>query len=472
MNSLPIRDAAASDTSRSTPAPAENPGGTRESDLEHGLVRPTRRAHHPALALADAPAEKQRDRGRNERDREHERRGECEDDRDRHRPEQLPLDAAQREDRHVHDHDDHDPEDARPDHLSGGARDDVEPLAERKRSRATAVLFGQSPDAVLDDDHGPIHDQAEIERTQAHQVRADLGASHAGEGEQHRQRNHERREERGACVSEQREENRDHEQRALDEVPLHRRDRAIDERGAIVDGPHRDAGREVLADLRELRTGALRDGPAVLADQHEDRAEHRLATVLGRRTGAKLAAECDLGDVGHADRNPTRVPHHHPAHVVEIAKLTRRPNQDLLAVALDVAGAGAEAVLRDRPEEVAERQPVRDEPFRARRDVHLLHEPADAVHLRDAANGAKLRLDHPVLQRPQVGGIERAAALVGGAGCKLHGVHEDLAEARRDRPERGLDSLWKSRHRLAQALVHELAREVDVGAVLEDDRDL
>ena len=57
-------------------------------------------------------------------------------------------------------------------------------------------------------------------------------------------------------------------------------------------------------------------------------------------------------------------------------------------------------------------------------------------------------------------------------GSRLDGEHEDLAEARRDRPERGLEALGQPRHRLAQALVHELAREVDVGAVLEDDRHL
>jgi hypothetical protein len=78
--------------------------------------------------------------------------------------------------------------------------------------------LGEPPDAVLDDDDGAVDDQSEIERAEAHQVPADAAAGHADEREQHRERNHERRQERGAGVPEQQEEDRDHEQRALEEV--------------------------------------------------------------------------------------------------------------------------------------------------------------------------------------------------------------------------------------------------------------
>ncbi len=58
------------------------------------------------------------------------------------------------------------------------------------------------------------------------------------------------------------------------------------------------------------------------------------------------------------------------------------------------------------------------------------------------------------------------------AGLGLDRVHVDLAEARRDRPHRGLDAGRQLVLRLLDALVHELAGEVDVGAVLEHDGDL
>ena len=134
----------------------------------------------------------------------------------------------------------------------------------------------------------------------------------------------------------------------------HRRDRAVDELGAVVDRPRLDARRQAAVDLRELRGRALRDRAAVLADQHEDGAEHDLAAVLGGRAGAQLAAEPDLGDVADADRDAARVAHDDPAHVVEIAQLARRAHQVLLAVALDVAGAGAEVVARERVQQIAE----------------------------------------------------------------------------------------------------------------------
>ena len=57
-------------------------------------------------------------------------------------------------------------------------------------------------------------------------------------------------------------------------------------------------------------------------------------------------------------------------------------------------------------------------------------------------------------------------------GFGVDGAHEDLAEAGGDRPHRGLDAGRQLLARLLEALVDELAGEVDVRAVLEDDRDL
>ncbi|MNN99759.1 hypothetical protein D3C81_2194880 [compost metagenome] len=61
--------------------------------------------------------------------------------------------------------------------------------------------MGQSPHAVLNDHHGTIDDDTEVERTETHQVRADLVADHAREGEQHRQRDHHRGDQRGTDVA-------------------------------------------------------------------------------------------------------------------------------------------------------------------------------------------------------------------------------------------------------------------------------
>ena len=55
---------------------------------------------------------------------------------------------------------------------------------------------------------------------------------------------------------------------------------------------------------------------------------------------------------------------------------------------------------------------------------------------------------------------------------RRHRVHEDLAEARRDRAQRRLESAAAAASALQHAFGDELAREIDVRAVLEHDRDL
>ena len=46
--------------------------------------------------------------------------------------------------------------------------------------------FGESPDTVLDDDHGTIDDQAEVECAERHQIGANLVFDHSRHGGEHR----------------------------------------------------------------------------------------------------------------------------------------------------------------------------------------------------------------------------------------------------------------------------------------------
>ena len=104
--------------------------------------------------------------------------------------------------------------------------------------------------------------------------------------------------------------------------------------------------------------------------------------------------------------------------------------------------------------------------------MELLLVAADRVDLDDARHGAKLRPDDPVLDGPEVGrGVGLAGRLLC-AGLGLDGIHVDLAQAGRDRAHRRLGAGRQLVLGLLDALVDELAGEVDVGAVLEDDRHL
>ena len=104
------------------------------------------------------------------------------------------------------------------------------------RLRSLAFAMRQVPDHVLDHDHGAIDDQAEVERPQAQQAAGDAELQHAGEGEQHRQRNGQGDDQPGPQVAEEDEQHRDDQQAALEQVLAHRVDDVVDQLGAVVDG--------------------------------------------------------------------------------------------------------------------------------------------------------------------------------------------------------------------------------------------
>ena len=75
---------------------------------------------------------------------------------------------------------------------------------------------------------------------------------HADGGQQHRERDHQRGDQRRAEVAEQQEQHDDDEQRAFGEVLRDRRDRRVDQLRAVEHGLDRDARRQRSADLLHL----------------------------------------------------------------------------------------------------------------------------------------------------------------------------------------------------------------------------
>ena len=78
------------------------------------------------------------------------------------------------------------------------------------------LVFRQAADAVFHDDDGAIHDDAEVERAETHQVAADFVSDHAGDGEKHGQGNDRRRDQRGTDVTKRQAKDDNHEDRAFD----------------------------------------------------------------------------------------------------------------------------------------------------------------------------------------------------------------------------------------------------------------
>ena len=114
--------------------------------------------------------------------RQQHRTSKGEDHRQRHRAEHLPLDAFEREDRQVDDHDDQLAEHRRLADFDRGVTHDLQPRPAR------GVTCRKVADAVLHHDDRAIDNQPEVDGPQAEQARGDAEPPHSREGEKHRER--------------------------------------------------------------------------------------------------------------------------------------------------------------------------------------------------------------------------------------------------------------------------------------------
>ena len=332
---------------------------------EHRLIAALGPKHQAAFLFADLVADQQRHGGGNERDRQDHGAQQGGDHGERHRVEHLSLHAGEREDRQVHHHDDELAEQQRSTRFPGGRKHLVKALVAGQgpacRGLYMGLRMGKPPHAVLHDHHRAVDDDAEVQRPQAHQVGADLVADHAGEGEQHRQRDHQRGDERRADVAEKQEQDRDHQQGALDQILLDGIDRLVHQNCAVVDRLGHYAFGQSAVDLFQALGDGLGDRAAVLADQHEHRAEHHLAAILGRGAGAQFLADADFGHIADADRDALLTADDDVADVFDSGDLTWCANQILLAALFDIASADVGIVALDRADQVLQCQAVGDQ---------------------------------------------------------------------------------------------------------------
>ena len=190
--------------------------------------------HHAVPADFHAFAEDERGDGRDVDEREEERAEHGRRDGDRHRAEEDALGAGERRHRHVHHEDDEDAEEDRPRHL-------VRRLPDDPHDGPFPALTFEPRDHVLDHHDRAVHDHPEVDGAEAHEVGREPELAHPDEGEQHRERDHARHDERAADLAEQQQEHGDDEEAAFEEVRLHRVRRPPDEVGLVVEFFHADA---------------------------------------------------------------------------------------------------------------------------------------------------------------------------------------------------------------------------------------
>ena len=234
-----------------------------------------------------------------------------------------------------------------------------------------------------------------------------LALHHAGRGQQHRERDRQRGEQRRADVAEQQEQHDDDQDRALDEVAARR--------CAIVASTSfvrlstvlaRMSGGSVCVDLAHLRVDrrrrrcgcSRRSASAPCRRRPPRRSRSRCRCAARGRCRPSATSRTWIG-------TPSRVADARSRAICSSVLDAAGGAHDVrLAVVLDVAGAGADVVALERLDHVVERQAVADELHRVGLHVILLHVAADRVDAGDALHALELRADDPVLHRAQVRG--------------------------------------------------------------------
>ena len=328
---------------------------------------------------------------------------------------------------------------------------------------------------MLDHHHRAVDHEADRYREPAerHQVRRQAVAVHHDEGEERRQ--HQRRDDdqARAHVAEEQEQHHDHQDHALDQHLRDRPERLVDELGAVVVGHDPQPARQhaAVVDLLHARLDAAHHLLRVARPDHHDDPAGRLGVaVLDHGADAHLLAEGDLGDVADVDRRRADLLQHDRADVLEVADQADAAHEKRLRPLPQDAAAGVRVVAGERLVDVVDRDAVIAQAVRVDEHLVLLDVAAGRVDLGDAGDRAEQRPHHPVLYRAPLEQLvlgQRALAVVG----PLERVLVDLAERRRHRPEHRRHPLRQVGADLEQPLHDQLAREVDVGRVGEDERD-
>ena len=181
-------------------------------------------------------------------------------------------------------------------------------------------------------------------------------------------------------------------------------------------------------------------------------------------------ANLHLGDVTDIDRHAILFLEHDGAQVVEILHQADTADQVLLGILRQHATAGVGVIAADRQIDVGDAQAEMAQLVGVDQDLVLLCISALRVDLGDPRDRAQQRPRHPVLGDPALHQLFFAQGAVTVVGA-VQRVLIDLAEARRNRAEHRRDALRQARTHFKQSLHDQLAGKIDIGLVVEDQRD-
>ena len=370
----------------------------------------------------------------------------------------------QGQDRHVDEHDDQNAESDRATYI---LRCGKEPRRERLSVSWKCPLLlvaMKNPNELFRHDDSAVHDHAEVDGAQAHEIRRQAKSAHADERKEQRQGNGGSDEERRADIAEEEQQNADDEETALQQVRAHGVQRPVDKPRLIVVRRDLHTRRQGAVDLSHAVPDALHYVAAVRPfEAHDHGSDHFTPCVASHSALAQLRSIVDLRDVadgyGYARaRGPNDG-------LPDVCRPLRHPEiaKDVLLISVrDIASRGDTVGGLECVGEIVERESVTHQPLRICRHVHLSHVSAEGVDAGDARYAPQLGLDDAILKRAQLHEIQAAA---------FDRILIEFADG---------SSQWRKRYgrcwrqlltSVLQLLRHQRSGEVVVRAVLEHHAD-
>ena len=270
------------------------------------------------------------------------------------------------------------------------------------------VAPGQAEMAVdiLHHDHGGIHQQAEIQSTQAEQIGALAAHQHEQDGEEEGEGNGRRNHHRATEIAQEQPLDDQDEQHTLDDVLHHRLGGDLHQILAVIDRHDAHARRQHAAgiDPRHLGLHAMDGGQGLLATAHQHGGQHHIIIALmAGHAQARQAAGLHHRDIAQQDgRAAGAAAEHDVVDVIEAANKANALHHGRLRPDIDRArphGDIARAHRLDHPRQI---KPEGVHPRQVDDDIIGLGAAAKAGHIHHTGHALEAAVQHPILQGLQV----------------------------------------------------------------------
>ena len=264
------------------------------------------------------------------------------------------------------------------------------------------MLAAQTMKDGLHDDHRPIDHQAKIYGPQTHQIRRDPKELHHAQGKHHRQGNDRSHDEPAPPVAQEKDQNKDDDQAALQKIGAHGAYGVSDQPGTVDEGLQDHAFRKRGPDLLHPLFHRLYRLVGVGSFEHEHlTADHLALSIVGDRTEARCVPIAQLSDIADQKRNTRSVPDHDLTDLLQRAHKARSPNEIGLMVFFDVAAPSVLVVLCQRVKDFMQGHLVALQSVGIHSHLVLPQLSAPAIDLDHPGNTRQLTLDDPVVDAPK-----------------------------------------------------------------------